>query len=236
MWESLRRDRLSIGCAMGIQYTVQQGDCLSSIAQTWGFSDYKPIYFASENAAFREKRPNPNIIFPGDILFIPDRRINERPCSTDQLHRFVAPQPGVYLRLCLKDDLHQPYRNSKYRLRVDFDDYEGRSDGNGMVEQRIPATAAEGEITIFPADGDDSDAGYTFTLNLGHLDPIDETSGVDARLINLGFGPPDAESDGLSDDARIEALQAFQDRFGLEVTGEVDEATRRKLKELHDAE
>jgi hypothetical protein len=47
-------------------------------------------------------------------------------------------------------------------------------------------------------ENDPSDAGYTFALNFGHLDPIDETSGVDARLINLGFGPPDHDGHGLS--------------------------------------
>jgi hypothetical protein len=220
---------------MGIHYQVQQGDCLSSIAEKLGFPDYEAIYLDSGNAAFREKRPNPNIIFPGDVLFIPDRTTKELPRPTDKRHRFVSSRAKVYLRLCLQDDLHQPYKNTKYQLRVGRAHYQGTTGGDGMVEQRISADSSEGEITIFTMENDPSDAGYTFTLNLGHLDPIDETSGVDARLINLGFGPPDQDGRGLSDEVRVEMLKSFQDRFGLEVTGGIDEATRRKLSQLHDA-
>ena len=220
---------------MGIHYQVQQGDCLCSIAEKWGFPDYESIYLDPGNAAFREKRPNPNIIFPGDILFIPDREAKEIPRPTDQRHRFVSKQAKVYLRLCLQDDLHQPYENTKYHLRVGGNHYRGITDGDGMVEQRIPAGASEGEITIFTSDSDPSDAGYTFALNLGYLDPIDETSGIDARLINLGFGPPHHDGHGLSEEERAEMLKSFQDRFGLEVNGEADHATRQKLSQLHDA-
>jgi hypothetical protein len=104
------------------------------------------------------------------------------------------------------------------------------------LEQEIPADAVDGEVTIFPFPDDLSDPGYTFTLKLGHLDPIDEDSGVDARLINLGFGPQDTEDSEWSDDDRGEALKAFQDKFGLEVTGMADDATCQKLRALHDGE
>ena len=209
---------------------------MSSLAEEWGFPDYKAIYLDAGNAAFRKNRPNPNIIFPGDVLLIPDLGSKEHLCPTDQRHRFVLTKAQVYLRLCLQDDLHQPYRNARYHLRVGIDHYHGSTDDHGMVERRISADASNGEITIFTAENDSGDTGYTFLLNLGHLDPIDETSGVDARLINLGFGPPGQEDRELSAEARVEALKAFQERFGLEVTGEEDDGTRRKLSQLHDAE
>ena len=223
---------------VGSYYTVQQGDCLNSLAKKCGFSDYAKLYRHSENAAFREKRPNPNIICPGDILFIPDRSVQEIPCATDQRHRFTLTEKKVYLRLCLQDDLHNPYPNTKYRLRVEELDYAGTTDSTGMLHQEIPADAVDGEITIFPFPDDLSDPGYTFTLKLGHLDPVDEDSGVDARLMNLGFGPTDTDTDdsGSEDDGRGEALKAFQDRFGLEITGMADDATRQKLRALHDGE
>ena len=221
---------------MGTNYTVTQGDCLSSIAEKWGFPDYRSIYLDPANADFRARRPNPNIIFPGDNLFIPDLEIKDLPCATDQRHRFVLSQPKVLLRLCLQDDLHQPYGNKRYELKVGSKAYEGSTDGDGMLEQRIPADATEGEITIFPVEEDPSDPGYSFPLNLGHLDPIDESSGIDGRLANLGFAPADEDDAGGSGEARVAALEAFQARFGLEVTGEPDDATRQKLRQLHDGE
>jgi N-acetylmuramoyl-L-alanine amidase len=221
---------------VGAYYTVQQGDCLNSLARTSGFSDYTTLYRHPKNAALREKRPNPNIICPGDILFIPDRTVQEIPCATNQSHQFTLTKKKVYLRLCLQDDLHNPYLNTNYRLRVEAADYAGATDSTGLLEQEIPADAVDGEITIFPFPDDPSDPGYTFTLKLGHLDPIDEDSGVDARLINLGFGPTDSDNPEWSDDDRGDALKAFQDRFGLEITGMADDATRQKLRALHDDE
>ena len=214
-------------------YRVQQGDCLSSIAKAYGFADYQTIYQHPDNADFRQKRPNANIICPGDVLFIPDRETKDVSKGTDQPHTFKLKRPHVQLRLCLKDDLHQPYKSTKYHLRVGSDDWHGSTDGGGMVQQEIEADATEGEITIFPAGGNTPDEGYTFVLQLGDLDPIEETSGVDARLINLGFGPADAEAP-LSDEDRTQALKAFQDRFGLDVTGELSDATKSKLRQLHD--
>lgn len=214
---------------------VQQGECLSSIAKAYGFADYQTIYQRPENADFRQKRPNPNIICPGDTLFIPDRETKEISKGTDQRHAFELKQPHVQLRLCLKDDLHQPYKNTKYRLSVGVDQWEGSTDDEGMVEREILADATTGEITIFPQGGSKPDEGYTFLLQLGELDPVDELSGVDARLINLGFGPVDAEG-GLSDEDRKEALSAFQARFGLDATGDLSDETRSKLRYLHDGE
>lgn len=216
-------------------YVVRRGDCLSSIAKTNGFADYQTIYQSPENADFRQKRPNPNIISPGDVLFIPDREIKYVSKPTNQHHVFVLKRPRVQLRVCLKDDIQQPYRSTKYHLRVDFDHWYGSTDSAGMIEQDIHADAKTGEITIFPGGGSTPDEGYTFSLQLGDMDPVDETSGVDARLINLGFGPADAE-ETLSAEDRKEALEAFQNKFGLDVTGELTDATRSKLRELHDGQ
>ena len=216
-------------------YEIQQGDCLSSIAKAYGFADYQTIYQRPENADFRQKRPNPNIVCPGDVLFIPDLETKDVSKGTDQRHSFKRKQPPVKLRLCLKDDLHEPYKVTKYHLRVGSDEWDGNTDGAGMVEQEIPADATEGEITIYPGGGGTPDGGYAFTLQLGDLDPVDEVTGVDARLINLGFGPADVE-DSLSDEDRAEALKAFQDKFGLDVTGELTDATKSKLREVHDGE
>jgi hypothetical protein len=216
-------------------YRAQRGDCLSSIALEYGFADYQIIYQRPENADFRQKRPNPNIICPGDVLFIPDLEIKEVSKATGQRHVFELKKPRVHLRLCLKDDLHQPYESTKYHLRVGDKEWDGSTDHAGMVEQDIEPDATKGEITVFPMGGHKPDEGYTFSLQLGDLDPIDEMSGVDARLINLGFGPADTE-ETLSDDDRVSALKAFQGKFHLDITGELTVETRSKLRELHDGE
>ena len=49
-------------------YVVQQGDYLSRIALRFGFADWRAIYDHADNASFRKKRPNPNLIKPGDVI------------------------------------------------------------------------------------------------------------------------------------------------------------------------
>lgn len=58
---------------MPTSYTVKPGDNLSKIAVKHGFNNYREIYDHPSNAAFRAKRPNPNFIFPGDVIIIPDK-------------------------------------------------------------------------------------------------------------------------------------------------------------------
>lgn len=53
-------------------YVVKAGDTLSGIAKTKGYHSWKDIYFHPDNQAFRTKRPNPNLILPGDQLVLPN--------------------------------------------------------------------------------------------------------------------------------------------------------------------
>lgn len=53
-------------------YTVVSGDTLTRIALRHGVPSWRNIYNAPENADFRRRRPNPDRIFPGDAVIIPD--------------------------------------------------------------------------------------------------------------------------------------------------------------------
>jgi len=65
------------------EYTVVRGDNLSRIAVRHHIRHWQLIYLATENAAFRELRPNPDLIQPGDVVHIPEldgiRAIDRRP-------------------------------------------------------------------------------------------------------------------------------------------------------------
>ncbi|MFO0887941.1 MAG: LysM domain-containing protein [Isosphaeraceae bacterium] len=56
---------------MSIPYTVQPGDTLRLIAMKHGIKTWQEIYFHPDNVAFRTLRPNPDLIFPGDVIMIP---------------------------------------------------------------------------------------------------------------------------------------------------------------------
>lgn len=58
---------------MSAQYTIKPGDTLSRIAAREGYASWRDIYHHPENAAFRVKRPNPDRIFPGDVIILPGK-------------------------------------------------------------------------------------------------------------------------------------------------------------------
>src|SRR5437588_767968 len=63
-----------------------------------------------------------------------------------------------------------------------------------------------------------------------HFIPCDQATGIQQRLNNLGFDC--GSEDGEIGDASKEAIKTFQEAYKLDVTGEADDATKNKLKEL----
>ena len=198
-------------------YTVKQGDCLSSIADEHGLL-WKKVWDHPKNARLREERKDPNVLYPGDVIFVPDKEEKQESGATEQRHRFQkkGTPAKLKIRLLRKD---QPRVNLSYRLKIDdVWKSEGKTDGAGFVKASIPPHARKGEIHIeTPGQGVE-----VYALNLGGLDPIDTDDGVRERLTSLGFR---VETD------MTKAVEGFQRKEGLNATGQMDETTRNRLKE-----
>jgi len=67
---------------MGTPYTVKPDDTLSQIAQRHGYPNWEYIYYHDDNKAFRDKRKNPNKIYKGDILILPDKEADPGTATT----------------------------------------------------------------------------------------------------------------------------------------------------------
>lgn len=197
------------------QHKVRGGECLASIAAHYGFS-VDTIWDLADNSSLKEKRKDPNTLVPGDVVVIPDRREKVVSCETAKTHRFKLSADSTICRLQMFED-EKALANQEFELKIEGKSYTGTTDDQGLLEVTIPANAIDGLLTI----GLDK---KTFELRFGHLQPVTEAKGVEARLRNLGFLDPNIEH----------ALRAFQKRFGLEETGGADQATSDKLTELHD--
>jgi hypothetical protein len=205
-----------------ISYTVGQGETLTSIAFKFGFFP-DTLWNLPENQALKTLRVNGDILMPGDVLSIPSLRPANYEKPAQQRHRFRRRGVPARLRLQFLGD-HGPRADTPYVLTVDQHRLEGRTDGDGVLDVFVPPNARAGEVTI---------DGTSYALQLGALDPVNELTGVRKRLNNLGFYCGDA--DAAPDAALEHALQKFQERMSLPVTGEVDDATRAALAQLHDA-
>jgi len=212
---------------MPSNHVVAQGECLSSIARRFGITDWRTIYNHPENGELRRKRPNPNILYPGDEMFVPYRELRNEPCSTDQRHSFVRKAYTTTLHLIVEDEMGRPFKSKEYDLTIGDKTYHGVTGNDGSLEQQIAANATAGDLTVHAWGG-----GFSWTLDLGRLDPYDTDDGIKHRLHNLGFDVK-PESHGWDEDAAAE-LKAFQYAAKIPVTGEVDDATRKKLLAWHD--
>jgi hypothetical protein len=63
-------------------HTVAQGERINSIAAAYGML-CQTIWNDSKNAVLRQQRRDPNALFPGDHLYIPDLQTKQVPCATD---------------------------------------------------------------------------------------------------------------------------------------------------------
>jgi LysM repeat protein len=79
---------------MSFPYTIVYGDTLTRIAQRHGLQSWKEIYYLPENAPFRAKRPNPDKIYPGDVVLIPGTDPNAPPPSPPPPSPLPPPVPA----------------------------------------------------------------------------------------------------------------------------------------------
>ena len=244
-------------------YTVKQGDCISSIAQKHGLF-WDKVWNHPKNSRLKEQRKKPSILYPGDVVFVPDKDKKEESGATEQRHRFRKKGAPAKLRLRIMEESveeeetpppsstpsqpqdtknvvfedpifepesqeDRPRANIPYILDIDGNLTEGTTDDDGMIEVRIPPNAKQGRLILEPRTVNER----VLPLNLGGLNPLSEISGIKHRLKNLGFDCGDTSDEATP--GLEAALRTFQEKHGLRVTGEADQPTKDKLKDLHGA-
>jgi putative peptidoglycan binding protein len=208
------------------EYVVQQGDCLSTIAFENGLLP-ETIWNDPGNAALKSGRKDPNILFPGDQVHIPDVKIRDENCGTDATHTFQLKQATKMLRVVLLDSDGNPRKSLPYRVNVKGGRAKtGTTGSDGVVQVSILPNAREAELVV------ESDLGVErYELHLGTIDPATTLSGMQARLNNIGYYC--GEVDGLLGPKTAGALARFQKVQNLAVSGEVDDDTRNALVKQH---
>jgi hypothetical protein len=205
------------------EHRVRQGDCILSIAAQEGFF-WQTIWDHGDNSELKERRGDPNLLYPGDVVTIPDKETKEESGATETTHRFVKKGMPAKFRIVVEQD-DRPVKNTDYVLTVDGKVYEGQTDEQGLIEVNIDPGAKEGTLEV----GD-----LSYDLDFGAMDPLEETTGVQSRLQNLGFYH--GALDGEVGPETQEAIAEFQATVGLEATGELNDETKRKLYERQDEE
>jgi hypothetical protein len=208
-----------------IEYQVNAGDCVKSIAHEYG-RYWETVWNDGKNADLKKRRKNPNILMAGDVLWIPPLREEEASCASGARHKFRFKGAPAKIEFVIKKD-NEPVKNMPYTAIIDGQSSTGNTDGNGKVTLKIMPEACSGELRVGNPPKE-----TVYPVRLGALDPVEELSGVRHRLTNLGyFTGEDAE--GEMGEGTVLALKRFQRDNGMAPTGKLDDATREKLKQIH---
>ena len=194
---------------MPTRHTIEEGEGVSSLALVYGMTPER-IWNDPANDALRQLRPDPNVLLPGDVVVIPDREPKQVPAATGRRHVFRRVGVPAKFRMQFLDRDGQPRAGMPWSLTIGARSWSGTTDGDGRLDIFVPNDARRGVLQL----GEDEE----LDLDFGGMDPLDSPTGVQKRLGNLGFA----------------TLRDFQQHTGLPVTGELDDATRAKLQELHD--
>lgn len=205
----------------GGDYVVKPGDCISSIAKEKGHF-WDTIWNDGGNAELKEARKEPNVLYPGDKVVIPEKEQKQEPGATEQRHRFCRKGEPTYLRLRILDQ-DEPRANEPYTLLIGGERREGTTDKDGYLSEPIPGNAREAKLIM---------GGDEYKLQLGHLDPVSSVAGVQQRLNNLGFGC--GKVDGIFGPRTKGALSAFRRTVNLEPAPQIDDEVRSALEREHD--
>ena len=208
-----------------IKHYVKSGEYLSLIGCNYGIP-WQKIWDDPANAAFKEKRKDPNVLYPGDELMIPVVDPAEYSCATDQRHKFIISAALNKICIVIRDELNNPLKGVEYVIDIaGYPQIKGKTADDGKVKADVAENLDSARLT-FPQ------LNRSFVLEIGQLDPVSRISGVQQRLRNLGFDP--GPIDGIIGPLTRGAIARFQSWKGMTPTGRADKATREALEKEHE--
>ncbi|NUP12818.1 MAG: peptidoglycan-binding protein [Polyangiaceae bacterium] len=205
-------------------HVVRQGEHVAKLAFVRG-ADAEEVWNHPSNDNLRAKRSSMDVLYPGDVIHLPEGATTPLPLEKGSNNRYTARIPRRKLTLALAST-RGPYANEPYEIRglpgpPDAIARKGTTGPNGEVDVVVPVTVRE--LGVFLPNPN-----LTYLVRVGDADPIAEASGVQKRLENLGFLERGVEHDPEEMQAGV---RAFQAKTGLPVTGKVDKPTLDKLAE-----
>lgn len=208
---------------------VRQGETIYRLSQLYNVPAEK-IWNHPDNRGLRDAKRRKSCLYAGDRVTIPDVSLKEVDCQTEKRHRFQRAAETVELKLQFLEQ-GEPRANEPYSLRIGAVVRSGDLDSEGRLHERVPADATRAEIWV---GNDEERVRRQYEIRIGHLDPIEEISGVQQRLNNLGLFC--SEEDGeLSEDTQA-AIEAYQEGKGQDATGQLTDALKQGICRDHGEE
>jgi hypothetical protein len=237
---------------MPTSHTVNDGDCMSSLAARYGFGSYKTIYDDKANDALRKNRPSPNLLAAGDVVSVPDKKDKQADAKTAETTKFTVKLPKAELRLHLRGLTGEKLAKAKCKISVMHPSQaftkESVADDQGLLVLPIPADAINATLEIElpeppkpaapPADGLVLPK-ETFTMKVEAAAPASKHEVTKKLVWNLALGtlwPIGSSADAPNAKAHITGAQRRLANLGYTVTssGTLDDGTKKALAAFQD--
>jgi len=205
-------------------HRVSPGQCVVSLAEASGHF-WQTIWEHPGNTELRRLRGRPNMLVPGDEVFIPPLRGKSVTAGAGQRHVFRRKGVPTFLHLRIAY-MGQARAHKPCLLKIAGRELTGMTDKDGLLTIALPRGASIGELTV--GEGEDA---RTHRVHVGELQPPQSLVGIQERLHNLGFAT--GELNGRLSPATQKALRDFQRQWGLAETGTPDAQTQARLVEQH---
>ncbi len=220
-------------------HLVKAGDTLTRIAWEHGIHGWERIWNDARNETLRASRANPNVLLPGDRVFVRGCTLHEVDSQIDGAQRIVIEVAKMKVRVRLQDLSGEPYGDIAYDCSYRVGPHEVKrpgtapTDADGWLEEEMPVQVETLTVTLKKSK-------LALQFEIGHLTPWrDERtkrpllSGLQARLGALGYnvGP----IDGKLGPRTREAVRQFQ-CSALErdnAKGAIDAETCEQLARLY---
>lgn len=205
-------------------HRVVEGEWIGSIAAAAGHRSWKTVWNHARNAGLRSSR-DPNLLVPGDTIWIPPVDVRSEPTPTTRSHKLVVsgPKNKLVIRFTRITRYVKSFGPINYSLAVGSSAQGGTLSADGdTIEANLPQYATEATLTI---------NGASVTLRIGTLTPLARMDGMQARLTNLGWDVGDIDNhDGPRTQRGVKGFQGF---YKLKVDGVIGGQTRGKAKEVY---
>jgi len=212
------------------QHTVAQGETLLRIAKQYGYQTSKALYNHPSNAEFKALRPDPNLIYPGDKITIPQKKEKFIPLRTNSINSFVVQNEKEYFRLQVSYDDGDDVAGKRVVLNIGSQTIDTVLQSDGLIEVELNNNdALTGTIDLYLNEGETTPT-KSFNVQIGNLDPIDTLSGVQGRCNMLGFNC--GTVDGVMGKKTRIGVKEFQYEHNLDIDGIPGPKTKAKLQQV----
>jgi hypothetical protein len=140
------RGATSANEAEGEYYTVQEGDCIDSLAQARGHVS-ETLWSHPRNTHLSRKGRTSNTLLAGDVLFIPAIRAKKHSVETGKKHSFVRRGIPIKLKLRILRS-GKPRSREPFRLFASGRWITGITDEDGRLEVPVSPGATDAELYI----------------------------------------------------------------------------------------